>query len=348
MTTRNEHFLLPDEAAPSVSLSLVKQSVTCAICSDLICSTLVLSCGHQYCGSCLFDWLGNRPSCPSCQVPVRAIPMRCVGLDAIVEAFLTAMPEQEVAAYKARQEEGRSAANKVNKMLWYLQPSAMPGMPQAGPSGFGSAPGAGMAPAGAMLAPKQPPTANPPMPQQVGGGMASGMQGGTYNPAKGPSSQAGSMRRQSQPGHHPSAQQQSSQQGFPPRYGARSNSFSAGGAPHGGMVQQPQTSLPPQMAASIAAAGFPAPGLPLCASNTDADAAYYAAAQNYGMEGFTYPLALQQQVAFQQQLQQQEQFRGLLNACNELHNSEMAAAHQSGSYADPQQLQQLLQGLYFA
>lgn len=58
-------------ASPSggvVKLEAVKSHVTCALCTNLIASSLVLSCGHQYCGSCLFDWLGNKPCCPSCQV----------------------------------------------------------------------------------------------------------------------------------------------------------------------------------------------------------------------------------------------------------------------------------------
>ncbi len=52
------------------------------------------------------------------QVPLRAIPMRCIALDSIVEAFLSSLTDADLAAYKARQEEGKSAANKVNKMFW--------------------------------------------------------------------------------------------------------------------------------------------------------------------------------------------------------------------------------------
>mgnify|MGYP001807000869 CR=1 FL=1 len=52
------------------------------------------------------------------QVPLRAIPMRCIALDSIVEAFLSSLTDADLVAYKARQEEGKSAANKVNKMFW--------------------------------------------------------------------------------------------------------------------------------------------------------------------------------------------------------------------------------------
>ncbi|GFR51185.1 hypothetical protein Agub_g13462 [Astrephomene gubernaculifera] len=329
-----------DGTSTSIALKDVKQHVTCALCNNLIASSLVLSCGHQYCGSCLFDWLGNKPSCPNCQVPLRAIPMRCIALDGVVEAFLGSLPDHEVAAYKARQEEGKSAANKVNKMFWWLQPSAMPNMPAGAPSGFAPAPGtAGMSHVGGMMAPKQQPFVGPPMPQQLptGGMMTAGMLGAAYNQTKNMPQQGGSMRRASQPGGV-------QQQGFPPRPGARSNSFSAGGAMPNNMAQP---LLPPQMAASIAAAGFSSPAMPMPGSNADLEAAYLATAQKFGMEGLALPLVYQQQL--QQQLQQQEQFRGLLHACSELQAVELAASPSTQApYTDPAQLQQLLQGLYFA
>ncbi|EFJ45163.1 hypothetical protein VOLCADRAFT_106116 [Volvox carteri f. nagariensis] len=270
----------------AIMLKDVKQHVTCALCNNLIASSLVLSCGHQYCGSCLFDWLGNKPSCPNCQVPLRAIPMRCIALDGVVEAFLSSLPEEEVAAYKARQEEGKSAANKVNKMFWWLQPSALPGMAPSGPPGFGGAPGAGIPHMNGMAAPKQQSFTGPPMPQQLpsGGVMTAGMLGGAPQ-----------------------------QQVFLQRPGPRSNSFSAGGALPSCTAQP---ALPPQMAASIAAAGFSAPTISLPGPNTDLEAAYLATAQKFGMEGLALPLVYQQQL--QHQFQQQEQFRGLLHACSEL------------------------------
>ncbi|GLC56360.1 hypothetical protein PLESTB_001096300 [Pleodorina starrii] len=331
-------FSAHTEGTPAVTLKDVKQHVTCALCNNLIASSLVLSCGHQYCGSCLFDWLGNKPSCPNCQVPLRAIPMRCIALDGVVEAFLASLPEEEVAAHKTRQEEGKSAANKVNKMFWWLQPSAMPGMAPGGPSGYGGAPGAGMPHMSGMPAPKHQSFSGPPLPQQLpsGGVMTAGMMGGAYNPPKGLQQQGNSMRRASQPG---GPQQQS----FLQRPGGRSNSFSAGGAlPSCG----PQPALPPQMAASIAAAGFTGPTMTLPGANTDLEAAYLATAQKFGMEGLALPLVYQQQL--QQQIQQQEQFRGLLHACSELQAVDLASPSTQGPYADPAQLQQLIQGLYFS
>ncbi|GIL50596.1 hypothetical protein Vafri_6735 [Volvox africanus] len=320
---------------PVVSLKDVKQHVTCALCSNLIASSLVLSCGHQYCGSCLFDWLGNKPSCPNCQVPLRAIPMRCIALDGIVEAFLTSFSEAEVAAFKARQEEGKSAANKVNKMFWWLQPSALPGMAPGGAPGF--APGTSLPHMSGMAAPKQQPFAAPPMPQQLpsGGVMTAGMLTGPFNAPKGLQQQANSVRRSSQPG--------APQHGFLQRPGGRANSFSAGGALPSCTAQP---TLPPQMAASIAAAGFSAPAIAIPGSQTDLEAAYLATAQKFGMEGLALPLVYQQQL--QHHLQQQEQFRGLLHACSELQAVDMTSPSPQAPYADPAQLQQLIQGLYFS
>ncbi|GIL71650.1 hypothetical protein Vretifemale_2174 [Volvox reticuliferus] len=316
-------------ALPAVTLKDVKQHVTCALCNNLIASSLVLSCGHQYCGSCLFEWLGNKPSCPNCQVPLRAVPMRCIALDGIVEAFLGSFSVEDVASFKARKEEGKSAANKVNKMFWWLQPSAMPGMAPGGTPGFGCAHGAGIPHMQGMAAPKQQPFTGPQM--APNGAMAAGMVSGAFNASKGMQQQT-NVRRSSQPG--------AAQQGIPQRPLVRPNSFSAGGA----LPAQP--GLPPQMAASIAAAGFSAPSIGLAGSKTDLEAAYLATAQKFGMEGVALPLVYQQHL--QQHLQQQEQFRGLMHACSELQPVDMAPSPSQGPYADPAQLQQLIQGLYFS
>ncbi|KAG2486109.1 hypothetical protein HYH03_015204 [Edaphochlamys debaryana] len=289
--------------------------------------------------------------------------MRCIALDGVVEAFMASRPEQEIAAFKARQEEGRSAANKVNKMFWWLQPSVTPGLPGAGPAGMMGPGGAGMmgpgmpcaGPAGMMGGPKHSTPFQGAMSHPAVAAAASNMMGAgssPYNnhgnnngrglPPSGGSGGAGHHRRASQPGMPPV-------QSFP-RHNGRSNSFSAGGAGPSGMGNQ---ALPPQMAASIAAASFTQPpSMPLgsAGGSADLEAAYLATAQKFGMEGFALPLVYQQQLQQQQlALQQQEHFRGLLNACNDLANADLTASPPNNqSYADPAQLQQLLQGLYFA
>ncbi|KAG2422587.1 hypothetical protein HXX76_015915 [Chlamydomonas incerta] len=338
-------------ASPSggtIRLESVKTHVTCALCTNLIASSLVLSCGHQYCGSCLFDWLGNKPCCPSCQVPLRAIPMRCIALDSIVEAFLSSLTDADLVSYKARQEEGKSAANKVNKMFWWLQPSAMPGMPSgAGSGGYGASP-APVPPMPGMMGPKSGSFSGAPLPQQLpnGGMMTAGLMGAAgYNKSSQSHNGMGGGRRSSNPGAPPPQQQQ----GYPPRAG-RSNSFSAGGAPHNGMPAPPL--LPPQVAASIAAAGFAAPQ-PMPMGNTgatDFESNYLSFAQKFGMEGVALPLVYQQ---LQQQHQQQQLHQQLLHACASADLSGVdltgaSSAASQASYADPAQLQQLLQGLYFA
>lgn len=82
----------------------------------------------------------------SVQVSLRAIPVRCLALDSMVQAFAKTLPKAEADAHTARVEEGRTAANKLNKLYWYLQPQVpltgidgmggpcpAPGMPGAGP-----------------------------------------------------------------------------------------------------------------------------------------------------------------------------------------------------------------------
>lgn len=75
-----------------------------------------MSCGHIFCGDCLFGFLNTKPSCPTCQVNLRAIPVRCLALDSVVSAFEHCLPPTEAEDWKRRTEDGKSAANKLNKV----------------------------------------------------------------------------------------------------------------------------------------------------------------------------------------------------------------------------------------
>ena len=52
-------------------------------------------------------------------------------MDGVVEALGHVLSKQELDAYHARAEEGKSAANKINKMFWWLQPAAIPALGDA-------------------------------------------------------------------------------------------------------------------------------------------------------------------------------------------------------------------------
>lgn len=49
--------------------------------------------------------------------------MRCLALDGVVGAFNRQTSHSEQEAYAKRVEDGKSAANKLSKMFWWLQPS---------------------------------------------------------------------------------------------------------------------------------------------------------------------------------------------------------------------------------
>ncbi|KAG1659174.1 hypothetical protein FOA52_007555 [Chlamydomonas sp. UWO 241] len=113
------------EAAPASDA--MHRHLNCGLCTQLIASSLVLSCGHAYCGACLFEHVNEKPSCPTCQVGLRAIPVRCLALDGVAESVAASLPAGGT-SYAVRVEDGRSAANKLNKMLWWLQPAAIPAL----------------------------------------------------------------------------------------------------------------------------------------------------------------------------------------------------------------------------
>lgn len=71
--------------------------------------------------------------CPSqLQVGLRAVPVRSLALDAAVGVFERLLPEGERVDLRNRIESGRSAVNKMVKMLWWLQPPLMPALGSQG------------------------------------------------------------------------------------------------------------------------------------------------------------------------------------------------------------------------
>jgi hypothetical protein len=104
----------------------IKEQLKCALCTKLIAAPLVVSCGHMFCGQCLFEYLNKEPMCPTCQMGLRAVPVRCLAVDAIGDSLKASMPAKEREKFAKRVEEGRSAADKVNKVFWWLAPQAVP------------------------------------------------------------------------------------------------------------------------------------------------------------------------------------------------------------------------------
>lgn len=86
---------------------------TCSLCCGAIATSLVLSCGHTACGDCLYRWLNEKPFCPTCQMGLRAVPVRCLALDAIVLLLKPFLSDPQRASFDRRQEAGHSAADKV-------------------------------------------------------------------------------------------------------------------------------------------------------------------------------------------------------------------------------------------
>ena len=80
----------------------------------------------MFCGQCLFDYLNRDPMCPTCQMGLRAVPVRCLAVDAIGDILKASMSAKEREKFAKRLEEGRSAADKVNKVFWWLAPQAVP------------------------------------------------------------------------------------------------------------------------------------------------------------------------------------------------------------------------------
>lgn len=63
-----------NQDASAVRLADMRRSLTCGVCANLLASSLVLSCGHAFCGACIFNnALNNKTACPTCKMNLHTI-----------------------------------------------------------------------------------------------------------------------------------------------------------------------------------------------------------------------------------------------------------------------------------
>lgn len=140
-------------SSPRVCVEDLTPHLRCGLCREPVAGSLVLSCGHLFCGACLCDHLTRTPACPACQMSLRAIPVRCIAIDHVVGALLPSLAPQQQDAFRRRKQRGECAPSIIAKMLWWLEAGA-------------PAPGGAGDPAAAAAAAARMPPAGPPLLQQ--------------------------------------------------------------------------------------------------------------------------------------------------------------------------------------
>lgn len=116
------HPLPADKVETAIQAGLREQlriQLTCSICNGWKANSLVLCCGHTFCGGCLYHTLAShaqvKPKCPTCQIQLRAPPVKCIALDGIVHAMQNSFTPPEYRSYVMRIEEGKGTADKLTK-----------------------------------------------------------------------------------------------------------------------------------------------------------------------------------------------------------------------------------------
>lgn len=133
-------------------MEVIKEHLTCGLCSGPFAQSLVLTCSHLFCGDCLLkrlqqEGLTSKQTCPTCNMDLRAVPVRCLAMDKIAAAIVPSLPLEQQQQYSKRCRDGQTAADQINKMLWWLTPTHMGG--PLGAAGGPSTPTAALHPAAA-------------------------------------------------------------------------------------------------------------------------------------------------------------------------------------------------------
>ena len=81
---------------PSWFMAEAKEELLCAICRDWMIAAHGLPCSHTFCGSCLFNWLSKKNSCPVCRQVLRSQPVPIRSSDKLIFAMLEHTRSREV------------------------------------------------------------------------------------------------------------------------------------------------------------------------------------------------------------------------------------------------------------
>ena len=65
-----------EAAALDAVIALLEADFQCAICQSTVVVPHLLSCGHRFCGACIFTWTQRKSTCPTCRAETQGAPAR--------------------------------------------------------------------------------------------------------------------------------------------------------------------------------------------------------------------------------------------------------------------------------
>ncbi|KAG4305261.1 hypothetical protein PORY_001431 [Pneumocystis oryctolagi] len=104
-------------------IEVLKRSLTCEICTELLASPFMLSCGHAFCYGCILDWLFHKRTCPTCRQTLSQRPALAYLVQEMVEVFVRRIeaqdPKGEGCAARKHQLEQRQRMENNKENLFY-------------------------------------------------------------------------------------------------------------------------------------------------------------------------------------------------------------------------------------
>ncbi|KAL4519186.1 hypothetical protein Ndes2526A_g00285 [Nannochloris sp. 'desiccata'] len=84
----------------------IMEEFTCPICQELIVAAYSLvPCGHNFCGTCLSEWLANKQDCPNCRERCMAPPVRSNAVDNVIALTVKGLDDNDKKVYEVRKKE---------------------------------------------------------------------------------------------------------------------------------------------------------------------------------------------------------------------------------------------------
>jgi len=121
---------LPAAAAPAAAATVapsagdgtvttgIMEEFTCPICQELIVSAYsVVPCGHNFCGTCLSEWLANKQDCPNCRQRCTAPPVRALAVDNIIALTIKGLDDHDKKVYEDRKKEWDKNKTAIEQKL---------------------------------------------------------------------------------------------------------------------------------------------------------------------------------------------------------------------------------------
>jgi hypothetical protein len=110
-----------DTTSSLFDVSELEDSIECGICREMLLKPHTTQCAHVFCKACIFEWMKEKKTCPSCRHNLTRDPVYNIPLDGVVQICMKHYPKEDREEYTTRskrlEEKERMTMSKFKRSI---------------------------------------------------------------------------------------------------------------------------------------------------------------------------------------------------------------------------------------